>query len=494
MQNERNGLELDAATMRRVGYQVVDLLVDRLAKLDTEPAWRAGDRAELERLLRRAAPDGPVEFEAILESLVRDALPHAGRVDHPRFFGFVPSSPTWPGILGDLIAAGYNVFQGSWLGGSGASEIELIVLDWFKEWVGYPATASGLFTSGGSVANLTAIALARQLRFGGHDERAVLYMSTESHSSCDRAARVVGFRSDRVRRLPVDEGFQLDPGALATAIREDRAAGLEPLFVIANGGSTSTGVVDPLAAIADVCADENVWMHVDAAYGGFAVLTDRGVVALDGLGRADSMTLDPHKWLYQPFEAGCLLVRNGPDLERAFRVLPDYLQDAAVADGDDRERPVNFMDRGIQLTRSARAIKVWVSIQYFGLDAFRAAIDRTLDLAQFAERRLRASGLFEILSPARLGVVCFRRVAFPEGRVTDEARLDELNAFLLRDLCDSGFALMSSTRVRGQYSLRFCILGHRTRQSDVERTIEWLETAASRPASTVGLGAVRASG
>jgi glutamate/tyrosine decarboxylase-like PLP-dependent enzyme len=297
-----------------------------------------------------------------------------------------------------------------------------------------------------------------------------------------------------VRRLPVDEGFQLDPGALATAIREDRAAGLEPLFVIANGGSTSTGVVDPLAAIADVCADENVWMHVDAAYGGFAVLTDRGVVALDGLGRADSMTLDPHKWLYQPFEAGCLLVRNGPDLERAFRVLPDYLQDAAVADGDDRERPVNFMDRGIQLTRSARAIKVWVSIQYFGLDAFRAAIDRTLDLAQFAERRLRASGLFEILSPARLGVVCFRRVAFPEGRVTDEARLDELNAFLLRDLCDSGFALMSSTRVRGQYSLRFCILGHRTRQSDVERTIEWLETAASRPASTVGLGAVRASG
>lgn len=464
--------------MRQLGYRVVDLLVDRITNLDAEPAWRPGDRAELERTLRRPAPDGPVDFDDILQSLTRDALPYGGRVDHPRFFGFVPGSPTWPGILGDLIAAGYNVFQGSWLGGSGASEIELIVLDWFKSWVGYPDTASGLFTSGGSAANLTAIALARQLRSGGHDDHAVIYMSSESHSSCDRAARVLGFRPERVRRIPVDSAFRLDLAALSTAIAEDRAAGLAPFFVIANGGATSTGAVDPLPGVADLCEREGLWMHVDAAYGGFAVLTGRGRVALEGLGRANSLTLDPHKWLYQPFEAGCLLTRNGPDLERAFRVLPDYLQDAAVGDGDDRQRPVNFMDRGIQLTRRARAIKVWVSLQYFGVDAFRSAIDRTIDLAAFAEERLRASGRFEILSPAMLGVVCFRCVESRGAeRITDEARLDALNAALLRGLCDSGFALMSSTRVRGLYSLRFCVLGHRTRQVDIERTIDWLESA-----------------
>ncbi|HUF69975.1 MAG TPA: aminotransferase class I/II-fold pyridoxal phosphate-dependent enzyme [Longimicrobiales bacterium] len=492
---ERNELELDAETMRRLGYRVVDLLVERLANLDGSPAWRAGDRAELERALRRPPPDSPVDFDVILESLARDALPHGGSVDHPRFFGFVPGSPTWPGILGDLIAAGYNVFQGSWLGGSGASEIELIVLDWFKGWVGYPDDASGLFTSGGSAANLTAIALARQLRFGGHDDRAVIYMSTESHSSCDRAARILGFRPDRVRRLPVDDAFRLDLDAFRHAVAADRAAGLEPFFAIANGGATSTGAIDPLRGLSKLCAREQVWLHVDAAYGGFAVLTDRGLSALDGLGLADSMTLDPHKWLYQPFEAGCLLVRNGPDLERAFRVLPDYLQDAAIAEGDNREQPVNFMDRGIQLTRSARAIKVWISLQYFGVDAFRATIDRTIDLAAFAEQRLRASGRFEILSPATLGVVCFRRIDDDGGRVRDEARLDAINAQLLRRLCDSGFALMSSTRVRNRYSLRFCILGHRTRRADVERTIEWLENS---PVTTLpeagGVGPVPASG
>lgn len=477
-----DGLELDAVTMRQLGYRVIDLLVDRIADLDREPAWKPGDRAELERLLRREAPDRPIDFEAILASLTRDALPHGARVDHPRFFGFVPGSPTWPGILGDLIATGYNVFQGSWLGGSGASEIELIVIDWFKEWVGYPAGAGGLFTSGGSAANLTAIALARHLRFGGHDDRAVIYMSTESHSSCDRAARVLGFRPERVRRLSLDSDFGLDPDVLRAAVAEDRAAGLEPFFAVANAGATSTGVIDPLADLADLCAAERLWLHVDAAYGGFAVLTERGRAALRGLGQADSITLDPHKWLYQPFEAGCLLVRNGPDLERAFRVLPDYLQDAAVGDGDDRDRPVNFMDRGIQLTRSARAIKVWVSIQYFGLDAFRAAIDRTVDLAAMAEARLRDSEDFEILSPARLGVVCFRRVRDETGAPIAEPRLDAVNETLLRRLCDSGFALISSTRVAGCYALRFCILGHRTGEDDVRRTIDWLQSA---PVTTI---------
>lgn len=492
---EPNELELDRETMRQLGYRVVDLLIERIANLADGPAWVPGDRHALERALRRPAPEQPVDFDAILGTLTRDALPHGARVDHPRFFGFVPGSPTWPAVLGDLIASGYNVFQGSWLGGSGASEIELIVLDWFKEWIGYPEGAAGLFTSGGSAANLTAMAAARQLRFGSHDDRAVVYQSVESHSSADRAARILGFRPDRIRRLPVDADFTLDLSALRSAVADDRAAGLEPFFLTANGGATSTGAVDPIPELADFCASAGLWLHVDAAYGGFAVLTERGRAALAGLERADSITLDPHKWLYQPFEAGCLLVRHGPDLERAFRVLPDYLQDAAVGDGDGRDRPVNFMDRGLQLTRSARAIKVWVSLQYFGLAAFRSTIDRTLDLALFAEQRLRASGRFEILSPARLGIVCFRRIDDDSGTVTDEKRLDAVNETLLRGLCDSGFALISSTRIAHRYSLRFCVLGHRTRREDVERTIEWLESArVPAPAAGDGLGPGHPSG
>jgi len=460
--------------MRQFGYRVVDLLVERIAGLPEAPAWRKGDRRALERALRQPPPEAPQDFDTILEQLVRDALSYGARVDHPRFLGFVPGSPTWPGILADFLAAGHNVFQGSWLGGSGASEIELIVLDWFKQWIGYPDSAGGLFTSGGSAANLIAIACARQLRFGSHNADAVIYLSRESHSSTDRAARILGFHPDRVRRLPADPSFRLDLTALQQAVDEDRRSGHVPFLLIANGGTTSTGAVDPLGPLAEFCSQQRIWLHVDAAYGGFAVLTQRGRTLLDGLGSADSITLDPHKWLYQPFEAGCLLVRESDHLETAFRVTPEYLQDAAVGTGDPRERPVNFMDRGLQLMRSARALKVWMSLKFFGVDAFRQVIDRCLDLAAQAETTLRESGQFEILSPASLGVVCFRRITDDGGhRVRDGAALEAINTKLVNELAASGEALVSSTRVNGTYALRFCILNHGTSWDDVLRVIRW---------------------
>jgi len=474
---DHSAFDLDPATMRAMGYRIVDLLIDRLTQLDAEPAWQAGIRADLEARLRRASPEAPRRFDDIIEELVREALPHGARVDHPRFMGFVPGSATWPGVLGDFLAAGYNIFQGSWLGGSGASEIELIVLDWFKDWIGYPDSASGLFLSGGSAANLTALACARLVRFGSHAPDAVVYFSAESHSSTVRAARVLGFDPDRVRRLPTGRDFRLDAAALRAAIEADRSAGLVPFFVSANGGATSTGAIDPLPDIAAICREHELWLHVDAAYGGFAVLTERGRIALRGLELADSITLDPHKWLFQPFEAGCLLVREGASLEAAFRVMPDYLQDAAVGGTPARDRPVNFMDRGIQLTRSARALKVWISLSYFGTDPFRRAIDRSMDLALHAERRILASPVFEPLSPATLGVVCFRRVARHDGRpIHDDAALEALNIRLVQSLADSGLGLISSTRLDGTYALRLCVLSHHTRATDVDRILDWLET------------------
>jgi glutamate/tyrosine decarboxylase-like PLP-dependent enzyme len=472
-------LALDPATMRAMGYRVIDLLVERLAGLDAQPAWQGATRAELEQRLKRPTPSAATPFDEIIDELTTAVLPYAARVDHPRFLAFVPGAPTWPGVLSDLLVAGYNVFQGTWLGSAGPSAVELIVLDWFRGWLGMPEGATGLFLSGGSAANLTALACARLSRFDAHDPAAVLYLSDEAHSSVARAARTLGFAADRVRAIASDASYRMRVDALRAAVDADVAAGLTPFLVVANGGTTSTGAVDPLPELVAFCRERALWLHVDAAYGGFAVLTEEGRTALRGIGAADSVTLDPHKLLYQPFEAGCLLVRDGAMLERAFRVLPVYLQDTdvrrAATAPPTHSAPdgVNFADRGVQLTRSARAIKVWVSLQHFGIAAFRNAIERSTALARHAEVRIRASATLELLTPAAFGVVCFvRRVA------GDEAEGERVNALLVKRLAESGEGLISSTRLKGRYALRFCILSHHTRQEDVDRLIDWFETAA----------------
>jgi aromatic-L-amino-acid/L-tryptophan decarboxylase len=471
--DQREPLDLDPEAMRELGYRVVDLLVERAIRLDETRAWRGASRAEMESRLREPPPEAATDFDEIVRRLSADVLPFAGHHDHPRFFGYIPSCPTWPGVLGDFLASGVNVFQGTWLQSAGASTVELVVLDWFRQWVGYPGQASGVLVSGGSQANLTALACARETQAGGRSENAVIYLSSQGHSSVARALRVLGFAAEQIRALPVDDHLRLRADALAAAIEKDVRAGRQPFLVVANAGATSTGAIDPLREIAEISAEQNVWLHVDAAYGGFAVLTERGREWLAGLELADSVTLDPHKWLYQPYEAGCLLVREGPLLSRAFHIMPDYLQDTAVGGVE-----VNFADRGIQLTRAARGFKLWISLQYFGVAAFRAAIDRSLDLAVYAEERIRRSGELELLSPATLGIVCFRRR--PAG-VDDDATLERVNAELDRRFRESGEGLISSTRIDGRYALRLCALNYRSRAQDVDRVLGWLESAVLSP-------------
>lgn len=506
--NRDDPLELDAETMRRMGHRVVDVLVDRIAGLDAAPAWRGGNRARLRAEVGETPPDEPAEFDALVAHLVDHVLPFAGAVDHPRFFAFIPSCPTWPGLLGDFLARSHSLFQGTWLESAGPSTLELLVLDWFKQWIGYPPAAAGLLTSGGSAANLDALVCARSALLGPGDD-AVIYLTAEAHSSMERAARIVGFRPDQVRRIPTDGGYRIRVDALEAAIAEDGAAGRRPFLVVANGGATSTGAVDPLRKLAAVAHERSMWLHVDAAYGGFAVLTERGRRLLDGLGEADSVTLDPHKWLYQPFEAGCLLVREGHQLPEAFHIMPDYLQDTALhgareADAGPDAREVNFADRGLQLTRDTRAIKIWLSLRTFGLETFRRGIDHTMDLAAAAERRIAASETLEVLTPATLGVVCFRRcaeranpnsssnsksgsgVGVPSGndRIPGEARsgtpseaeLERWNAGLVARLSESGLGMISSTRLNGRYALRLCVLNHRSGWEDVERVLSFLES------------------
>ena len=453
--------------MRALGYRTVDALVDWLSADEGVPLVRASPD-EMAARLGAPRPES-TSFDDALRTLFDDVLPFTSRSGHPRFFAYVPFAGTWPGALGDFVASACNVYAGSWQESAGPTQLELVILDWFKEWVGYPSSATGSLVTGGSAANLTAVACAREARVGPMRDDLVLYASDQTHYSVGRAARTLGFRPAQLRVLPVGEDLRVAPDTLAAAISADEAAGRIPFLVVANGGSTSTGAVDPLRALADVCEERGVWLHVDAAYGGFAALTERGGRALDGLELADSITLDPHKWLYQPYECGCLLVRDGGALRRAFEIHTDYLRDAEAPSGT-----VNFADYGIQLTRATRAFKLWLSLRTFGVDAFRSAIDRTLDLAELACRRIETSETLELAAPPSLGIVCFFRRGAAE-RETDG---------LVAALEESGLGLVSSTRVHGRPALRLCVLNHTTRADDVERVLDFLATAEPRGATT----------
>jgi len=459
-------LRMSREEMLALAEHAARVIVERDEGLAGEVAWRGSSRRELESVLREAPPEAGRPAHEVLERAVRDVLPVAARVDHPRFFAFVPSAPTWPGVLADFLAAGFNTFQGTWLGSGGPSQLELVVTDWVRDWIGYPETAGGLFTSGGSAASLDALVAARE--FAGAPDRPTVYMSDQSHSALERAARIVGVRARHIRKVGSDDQFRIRMDALARRVAEDRDAGLVPIAVCANAGTTSTGSVDPLNELADFCRDQELWLHVDGAYGGFAVLTERGRILLDGIARADSVTLDAHKWLFQPFEAGCLLVRDVRHLERAFRVSPEYLQDTRLG-----EEHVNFGDRGLQLSRSFRALKVWMSIQTFGMAAFRRAVGNGIELADRAAAYVEASAELELLSPASLGVVCFRHR--PDASDLDEAALEALNEKVQARVIQDGVAMMSSTRLHGTYALRLCILSHATTWADVRETLEAIE-------------------
>jgi aromatic-L-amino-acid/L-tryptophan decarboxylase len=458
-------LTLDPDAFRRLGYRAVDAIAARLAELPDAPVGERASREEMERRLREPLPEHGSDPELVLDAALRNVLKPGLRIDHPRFFAFVPVPGNPLGVLADALVAGHSLFAGIWLASPGAAMVELVVLDWLRELCGLPSETAGLFVSGGSMANLTAVAVALQERAGPERPRATVYLSDEAHSSVQRALAVAGVAPRHIRVLASDGEQRLVPADLEVAIAADRAAGRLPACVIATAGSTGTGAVDPLEELRSVCDSEGVWLHVDGAYGAGAMLSPQGRARLGGLELADSLTLDPHKWLFQPLEAGCLLVRDGAALERTFRVAPDYLSAAAPAGSE-----VNFADRGIQLTRGFRALKLWMSLKVFGAAAFRGAIEHGLALAEHAEQQLTRHPSWEVVTPAQLGIVTF--VPSAPGASPDE--LDEICARLASAALDDGFAFLSTHRVRGRTALRLCTINPRTTREDVERTIDRL--------------------
>jgi aromatic-L-amino-acid decarboxylase len=476
----RDPLALDRETMRRMGHEVVDLLVDRIAGLADEPVLRTATRREMEARIAEPAPAEGRDFTTLLHRLDSDVLPFGAHWDHPRFFGYIPGTGTWPAALGDLIAAAVNIDSGAWREAAGATQLELTVLDWFRDWIGFPEDASGILVSGGSAANMAAIACAREVLVGPMSTRIVAYVGDQSHSSIARAARHLGFRPDQLRVIATDAGLRMRPDDLAAAMDADVKAGRLPFLVAAVAGSTNTGAVDDLVTISALCRERGVWLHVDAAYGGFAVLTDRGRSRLAGLELADSVTLDPHKWLLMPFEVGCLMVRSAGHLEQAFSIHPEYLAERAAGRGE-----VDFADRGLQLTRATRAIKVWLALQTFGVDAYRKAIDRAMDLALAAEAGIEADPRLELVTPASLGIVSFRSRALPGEVEADTARR---NGAIVARLAADGDVLVTATQIRGRYAIRMCVLNHATGEDDVAHALTRVATVGAALADEMGPG------
>lgn len=455
-------LEVSPAEMRRLGYQAIDEIVAHFEQLNEKPAIRVGTRAELEARLREPLPEAPTDVDDLFTQLQRDVWPFMGNIGHPRFFAFIPTPTNFVSVLADILTSGYNPFVGSWLGGSAPAQIELVTVDWLRQLCGLPATAGGHFVSGGSAANLTALAVARHIKLNDRLTNAVVYFSDQTHSASERALRVLGFAPEQFRKLPSDAAFRLPLTALQAAVTADRAAGLRPFCVIANAGATNTGAVDPLPELVGFCRQEDLWLHVDGAYGAAAALCERGQNLLKGLGEVDSLALDPHKWLFQTYEIGCVLVREVRWLKQTFHVLPEYLEDTQLNMAE-----VNFYEQGYQLTRSFRALKLWLSFKAFGVTAFRDAVARGLELAELAEQVLREDTSWQIVSPATLGIVAFR---FAPASV-QESDLDRLNQQLVNALREDGFAFASSTILRGQTVLRLCTINPRTTETDIRTTI-----------------------
>lgn len=457
-------LDLSPEDMRRLGHEVIDRLVEHWRALPETTPIDVVSRADAEGRLAEPPPAGPSDPSAVLDRLYGDVLSSVGRVQHPRFFAFVPGPNNFVSVLAETLAAGHNVFVGSWLGGSAATALELVTMGWLRDWVGYPKSAGGLFVSGGSMANLTALTVARDRHPREDLPRLTAYASDQTHSAVARALDVLGFSREALRLLPSDGDQRLPVAAVAETVARDRAAGLAPCAVIANAGTTNTGAVDPMPELADLCAEQGLWLHVDGAYGAAAALCDEGRRALVGLDRADSLALDPHKWLFQPFEMGCVLVRDEALLPKTFSVHADYLDDLDLGMGE-----VNLLDHGVQLSRSFRALKLWLSVQVFGLDAFRDGVARGLELARRAEELLAADGRWRITSPARLGVVTFRHRQYPPGE-TGDAFHQRLTEALRRD----GYAFQSTTRLGGSTVLRLCTINPRTTDDDLRGTVERL--------------------
>ncbi len=465
-------LELTKQEMQDYGYQVVNAIVEHFDTQNEKFPVATASRKEMDTLFLEEAPEKPTDAKEVLDFVLQQVMTQSNVVSHPKSYSFVPGPSNFISAMGDALASGFNIFSGGWAASPAAAEMEIVTMNWLLKLYGFPVKrGGGIFTSGGSMANLTAVATARKVKCGEDFSKAVIYLSDQAHSSNIKAIGILGFRKEQIRIIPTDNEFKMSVNKLKNAIAKDKLEGWQPFCFIASAGTTNTGTVDPLNELATICKKEKIWFHIDAAYGGAAMLAKSGKQMLAGIEKADSITVDPHKWFFQPYEIGCLLVRNHKWLSGTFTEKPEYLRDI-----EGNESEINFYDHGIELTRRFRALKFYMSIKTFGLKAFRKAITYNIKLAEETEEYFRKSDKWEVVSPATLAIINFRYN--PIGKNMTEKQLDAINQKISKKVVDSLEALLVTTILNGQVVLRMCLINPRTTMEDIKSTLQLCEKYA----------------
>lgn len=467
----QSSLDVTEDALQEISSQVTRLVSEYIATISERPVraenYAGKTTSEIDTEL--SAEGLPLEQLLAECRTIMDLSRHNG---HPRFFGYVASPSTPVGTYGDLIASALNANITCWRSGPAGTELERLVVRWLGSLIGYYAHANGLLTSGGSMANMIALLIASRSKFNASRQGLwnsgppmTVYASEEVHMSIAKAADILGIGRDQVRTVACDEQQRMRVDALRQSIESDLREGLRPFCVVGSAGTVNTGVVDPLAEIADVAREFELWFHVDGAYGAPGVLDERKKHLFAGLDRADSVSLDPHKWLYVPVDAGCLLFRDAASAKAAFSTEDaDYIKTHGYAD----EEAFAFWDYGVELSRRFRALKVWLTLQYYGTRRLAEAISQDISLAAYLGQLVSEANDFELLAPVELSICCFRYV--PRQAMSD-AELNELNERVMGLVQKGGRAYVSNATVKGRFALRVCITNFRTTKADIEETI-----------------------
>jgi aromatic-L-amino-acid decarboxylase len=482
-----SSLDISEQALRELSEKATALVLEyfsQVNELRVFPETSSG--ATVRRLGDQLPVDGD-RIERILNDCraIFDGSRHNGQ---PRFFGYVASPATAPGAFADLITSTLNANVTAWRSSPAAAEVEQLVVRWLGSLVGFSDAAHGLLTSGGSLANLTAILIAQRSQSEVDISRAglwntspkqTLYASDQIHMSIPKAADILGIGRNQVRLVPTDKNFRISRSSLRRSIQQDLKDGLKPFCIVGSAGTVNTGAVDPLNGIADVAEEFGLWFHVDGAYGAFAFMDERKRKLFNGIERADSLSLDPHKWLYTPIDAGCLLLRDESRARKAFSANEaDYIK----IHEQNKEESFAFWDYGVELSRRFRALKIWMTLRYFGSRRIAAAIAEDIALAHYLAKQITAAEDFELLAPVELSICCFRYLPKKFRKTSAnsgaEATLDEINTRLMQAVQRSGDAYLSNATVNGKFALRACITNFRTTRADIDLTLDVIRKTA----------------
>jgi aromatic-L-amino-acid/L-tryptophan decarboxylase len=476
---------MNGEAFRRHGHALVDWIAEYLEHSDRYPVLARVTPGEIASALPTYAPEDPEPFDAIMADVERILVPGLTHWNHPRFFAYFATSGSPPGVLAEFLSAAFNQQAMLWRTSPVATELEYVALGWLRRLLGLPDAFEGVIYDTASISTLHALAAARQatvpdVRQEGlwarpDSGRVSVYCSEQAHSSVDKAVITLGLGTGALRRIPVDDDFRMRAALLEDAIRRDRAAGILPMAVVATAGTTATTSIDPVPEIAAICEREQIWLHLDAAYGGTAALLPSHAHVLDGAARADSVVVNPHKWLFTPFDLSAFYCRRMDLVRATFSLTPDYLR-------TPEPEAQNLMDTGIQLGRRFRALKLWMVLRSYGARGIREHLDRHLQLARQFAAWVDGHADFERVAPVPLSVVCFRWN--PAGRTLAGPELDAANERLVDAVNRTGEVFLSHTRLRGRVAIRLAIGHLRTQEADVRRAWELLTGHASKGADS----------